>query len=262
MANRLTDLNVEFVSLVDRAAVRNAENPTEPQRFLVWKAERGDPTTDPTQGGSMTPEEAAALAKAEKDTTDAQAALAKSETEKAELTARVETLEKAAKPEPSTEEIDKADLPPAVVARLEKAETEAQELRKSAEEATSLAKAERDIRVTREFVAKAEKFTSLTVDPAVFGPVLKSASEKLTADESAELDRVLKAADEQLRQSGLLKEAGVSGDAKATGPEGELAQKAEELRKADPSLTDARARIKVMEGDKRLQQAYLDSHRQ
>jgi hypothetical protein len=39
MATRLKDLTVEFVSLVDRAAVRNAENPDEPQRFLLAKSD-------------------------------------------------------------------------------------------------------------------------------------------------------------------------------------------------------------------------------
>jgi hypothetical protein len=35
----LTDLDVEWVSLVDRAAVRDAEEPSQPQRFLVWKSD-------------------------------------------------------------------------------------------------------------------------------------------------------------------------------------------------------------------------------
>jgi uncharacterized protein (UPF0147 family) len=39
MANNLKDLIVECVSLVDRAAVRDHANPTEPQRLLLWKAE-------------------------------------------------------------------------------------------------------------------------------------------------------------------------------------------------------------------------------
>jgi hypothetical protein len=39
MASNLKDLLVEVVSLVDRAAVRDHANPTEPQRLLFWKAE-------------------------------------------------------------------------------------------------------------------------------------------------------------------------------------------------------------------------------
>jgi hypothetical protein len=35
----LEDLQVDFVSLVDRAAVRDPENPDEPMRWLIWKRE-------------------------------------------------------------------------------------------------------------------------------------------------------------------------------------------------------------------------------
>ena len=36
---RLRNLQVEFVSLVDKAAVRNPAKPDEPQRFLLTKSE-------------------------------------------------------------------------------------------------------------------------------------------------------------------------------------------------------------------------------
>jgi hypothetical protein len=51
MPCNLRDLDVEFVSLVDRAAVRNAERPDEPQRFLIFK--RAD-----AQGEAMTQDDA------------------------------------------------------------------------------------------------------------------------------------------------------------------------------------------------------------
>jgi hypothetical protein len=68
MATRLKELDVRWVSLVDRAAVRNAENPDEPQRWLVWKAE-GEPET-----------------------------AAKAETDWDDLRERIDALEKAARP--------------------------------------------------------------------------------------------------------------------------------------------------------------------
>ncbi len=37
MPNELRSLDVQFVSLVDRAAVRDPSNPDEPQRFLLFK---------------------------------------------------------------------------------------------------------------------------------------------------------------------------------------------------------------------------------
>lgn len=40
--SNLSDLQVDFVSLVDRAAVRDPVNQSEPMRFLVWKREGSD----------------------------------------------------------------------------------------------------------------------------------------------------------------------------------------------------------------------------
>jgi hypothetical protein len=49
MANLLRDLIVDRVSFVDRAAVRDPENPTEPQRYLVVKSETtAPPKEEPT----------------------------------------------------------------------------------------------------------------------------------------------------------------------------------------------------------------------
>jgi hypothetical protein len=58
MQANLRDLNVEFVSFVKRAAVRDPQNPTEPQRFLLWKADQ----TEETDMSTMTPQSTGALA--------------------------------------------------------------------------------------------------------------------------------------------------------------------------------------------------------
>lgn len=249
MANRLTNLNVEFVSLVDRAAVRNPQNPTEPQRLIFWKAETAtgeDPTPEP-QGGQMNPDELkAALTKAEQERDAALEAVTKTEGERDAATAQVTELEKAAeKPaeptEPTVDPLAKAD--PEIRAMLAKAETEAAELRKAAQEATDLAKAEREIRVTREFVAKADEYRALPLEGTVFGPVLKAASEKLSKEENDELIRVLKAADEQIAKSDLFKEQGRStdGNPEAAGATEGLNKAVADLRKSDPTLSSFQA---------------------
>ena len=51
-----------------------------------------------------------------------------------------------------------------------------------AEAAEQIAKAERDFRLEREFIAKAGELDNLSVDPEAFGRVLKSASEVLDAE--------------------------------------------------------------------------------
>ena len=289
----LTDLDVRWVSLVDRAAVRNAENPTEPQRFLLWKAETAGETNPDPVGGTMTEEELrAAVAKAETERDEAREATQKAQAEHAELTealgaevvAKARNWKKGDPPpwskngkgktpdtktndhdEPDDAEEDniaKADLPPAVRARLdklEKAETDARERLAKAEE---IAKAEREIRVTREYVAKAETFRALPVEAAKFGPVLKAAAEQLSAEDAAELDRVLKAADAQIAAGNLFGESGRGGEPQASGGGSEeLVRKAAEIRKADPKLSEYQAMNQAMRQDRDAQARYLSDVR-
>jgi hypothetical protein len=267
MANRLTDLQVEFVSIVDRAAVRDPQNPTEPQRFLVWKSDTTrdgeDPTTTP-EGDTMTPEEmAAALAKAETDRDEALEAAKTAKAEADAATVKVAELEKAATVEPAEPAaIDKSELPEPVRLALEKAEQERDAYAERITKAEDLAKAERDIRVNREYVAKAATFHALPVDAEKFGPVLKAAAENMSADEFSELDRILKAADAQIASSGLFKEHGRSGDpAGSDSADESLVTKAAELRKADTSLSEAKAMERAMRENPELASTYLASVR-
>lgn len=260
MPNALTDLTVEYVSLVDRAAVRDPQNPTEPQKFLVWKSDSGA-TPDPT-GGTMTEDELrAAVTKAEQERDEAREAAQKAETEREAALAKAADLEKAAKPEDKPEAIDKAELPEPVRLALEKAEADAAAANQRIEKAENLAKAEREIRVTREFVAKAAEYKALPVEADAFGPVLKAASESLTADAYAELDRVLKAADAQIASSELLKEAGAAGDGPTPASDETLVAKAQEIRKADSSVSEAKAMERAMRENPELAASYLASVR-
>jgi hypothetical protein len=122
-------------------------------------------------------------------------------------------------------------LPPAVRASLEKQAEEAKQLRKDADEAKEIAKAERDKRLDAEFVAKAEDLGQ----PGSFGPVLRRISEG-TAEKAdhEELERVLRAANEQSKASELLRIKGVNlhkADDDTTAY-GRIVGKAKELQKA------------------------------
>jgi uncharacterized coiled-coil protein SlyX len=259
----LTDLDVGWVSLVDRAAVRDPVQQSEPARFLIWKRQTSD------EGDSMTPEEKAALEKAQADVAALTEKLTKADETNAALAAKVTELEKAAEPAKKEEPIDKADLPPAVRAALEKAEADAaalaERLEKSENEAKAerdIAKAERETRLTREFVTKAEGYKALVVKAEDFGPVLKACAEKLTKDEYAAIEQVLKAADEQIVAGDLFKEQGRGREAAAPdGAYAEATQKAEELRKSDPKLSLAKARELVFKADTDLQARYLAEQR-
>lgn len=251
--SRLTDLQVEFVSLVDRAAVRDPSNPTEPQKFLLFKRESGAP---PTTGGPMpdtaTPEELSA-------------ALKKAEEERDALTAKVAKLEKklakkgVKTDDADADELNKADLPPAVRAAIEKSERDAAAAAERAKKAEQIAKAEQDRRLTAEFVTKAETLKHLPLDPEAFGPVLKRASELLEKDDVEAIDTLLKAANEQARVSELLKSYGRDGE-----PEGDreatdqLEKKAAEIRK-DEGVSRAEAMRRAMRENPELTAGYLAS---
>lgn len=310
---QLTDLDVEWVSLVDRAAVRDPVEQSEPNRFLIWKREKsqgGHPMSKLTKelldqlGDAVEKEDALGklVEKAEDSDTAALAVTGATRllsTVKADLTpeAVAEVVKAAGLKLPEAEgptltaksadelvtalkgaeveesvvkevedalakaaekaELEKADLPPAVKAALEKAEADRAEDRKRIAKAEADAKAERDARLNKEFVAKAEEFKGLTVEPAKLGPILKAASEKLDKADFEELERVLKAADEQVAKSELFKEAGANGTVTPSGAYEEATKKAEEIRKSDSKLTQEQALEKAFEADPALQERYL-----
>ena len=66
---------------------------------------------------------------------------------------------------------------------------------KRAERAESVAKAERDLRLTREYIAKAERYT-LPVAAEVLGPVLKRCTESLSKEDCEVLAKCLDSASE------------------------------------------------------------------
>ena len=210
-------------------------------------------------------------------TEETQAALAKAEADRDEAIAKAEAaeaeLEKARKKAGETGELDadgepkkdrnaageftKSELPEAARVAFEKQEVEMADLKKSAQEATDLAKAEQDRRVTAEFITKAEDFKALPITAADFGPVLKEASEKLSKESYEAIEKALTAADEQISRGELFKAQGRDGSvAKAGSAYAEAQQKAEELRKSDTTLTKEQALVRVFKADSDLQARY------
>ncbi len=207
----------------------------------------------------MTPEEMqAALTKAEKDRDDALTKAQTAEDEKAELEKRA-IGKKGAKPadgkdadddnEPDEDTLSKAELPDAVKAYLAKQEGEVAELRKRAESAEEIAKAERDERVKAEFIQKAEKELPHMGAPDVVGARLQKLSETLSKEEFDEFYREQAAVNEQLRKGSVEAEYGRSGG-RAPAPSApglpEAMKKAEEIQKSDPSVSSAEAFRRAM----------------
>lgn len=264
------DLIVDYVSLVDRGAVRSVADKSQAQRFLLWKRDSAVIPTDPKGSlmsvetidkAALDPAVREALEKAEEATKDAETArdeaLAKAtavEAEKAELVKQAGGGK--AKPAPKTDtndgdedELEKADLPDGVKAYLAKRDAQVAELKKEseankerAESAEEIAKSERDARVKADFISKAEKELPRLGSPEVVGARMMKFAQTLTKEEYDEFYREQAAVNEQLRK--VEAEYGRSGErAKAPAAPGlpDAMKKAEELQKADSSLSAAEA---------------------
>ena len=145
----------------------------------------------------------------------------------------------------------------------EKAEliAKAEEQATKAENAEKIAKEERDVRETRDYIAKSAGYENIAKADDEFGPVLKSIANAerdgaLPEGTAAKLDEVLKAADEQVKAGDLFKEAGRAGHGGASDSEGKAKAAAAEIKKADPKLTDAQAIAKAYEADPSLYDEY------
>lgn len=148
-------------------------------------------------------------------------------------------------------ELALAKADPAVRAYIEKADADREQLRKDAAEARDIAKAEQDERVRRDFVSKA------ATDYAFIGAAddvgsLLCKLHKADPEAAAKVEELFKAANAKIDQADIFQEIGKLG----TGSDpSDVQAKATELRKADPSLTEAQARAKVYEDDPALYDA-------
>lgn len=146
----------------------------------------------------------------------------------------------------------------------EKAEliAKAEEQATKAENAEKIAKEERDVRETRDYIAKSQDYKNLAKSDDEFGPVLKSIANAerdgaLPEGTASKLDEVLKAADEQVKAGDLFKEAGRAGHGTGSNDhEAKVKTAVTELRKSDPKLTDAQAISKAYANDPDLYDEY------
>lgn len=279
----LTNIAVQRVSLVDRAAVRDATDPSAAQTFLLYKRESAPSNNE---GGNMpaatldksalAPEVREAFEKSEADLATANAELEKASKDAADEKAAREAAEKKLAemkkeeaPEPTP--IDKSALPEAARIALEKAEADnaamAERLTK-AEEATAtaaaLAKAEQDQRVTAQYIAKSEtgELRGLPGAPADIGPVLKSLAEAAPEAYATLEKTVLIPAVAQIREGNLFKEAGAAGEGPA--PESaraEMNKTVETLVKSEGGMTRSAALEKARRDDPELARRVMAEER-
>lgn len=153
-----------------------------------------------------------------------------------------ETLAKMApKDDEAAEAIEKsllAKADPAIRELIEKSQAEARE-------ATAIAKAERDARLDREFISKAEALPMINTDKTTLGSLLRRISDALSPEDSAEVEKMLAAANEQIAKSSLFDTFGHGGAHTTVSASVEAA--ATDIQKGDPTLTREQAIAKAFE---------------
>jgi hypothetical protein len=138
----------------------------------------------------------------------------------------------------------------------EAAEEREKEAVKKAEELETILKAERDERREKEFIKKAEELPLIPGEATEKGKLLKQVSD-LDSDLGGKIEEIFKTLNEQLAQSALLEIRGGGGGKEVDAYE-TIVRKAEEIRKADPSLSAVQARVKVIKEHPELKAAYYE----
>lgn len=248
--HRLTDMELDFVSLVPAG-----DNPD--ARVVIAKSagtngDDGSPQKEEAMlepiSKSDLPDQVVEYIEALEAAFEDQAA--KIEAHAAEITKKdgeiadlQSTLAKSApKDAQSAEEIRKealAKADPALRALIEKQDAELAETR-------AIAKAERDARLTREYISKAEALPMLAEDKTKLAELLRSMAEKLTEEETAAVEKILKDANVLIAKSNLFNPIGTDlggADLVTT----DVRAKAEAIRKADPTMSIEQAEAKVYE---------------
>lgn len=130
------------------------------------------------------------------------------------------------------------------------------ELKTQADEATEIAKAEKDKRESAEYVAKAEQLDKLPIAPDEFGPLLKEIAGSVDPETFAKLEGVLTSANEAVSQGALFQELGAGGDGGKSDAETRIEKAAEKIREAQPELSPQQAFTKALEQNPDLYAAY------
>lgn len=158
--------------------------------------------------------------------------------------------------EVNMEDIAKSDLPDEVKEQVEVIFKEQEKMRKENKEIRKQLQQEIEEKRKQEFVAKAEQFENISVDPDEFGVVLKNISET-SEDAYNKVMEVLKSADEVVKQGDLFVEKGSSLENTKSDSWGKIEKTAENLKNNDPSMSKEQAINKALKDNPDLYNAYM-----
>lgn len=163
------------------------------------------------------------------------------------LEAKVSDLTKASKKEDDPLKVALAKADPTIRSIIEKQQQQI-------EEAQAIAKAERDARLEREFLAKAENLRMISEAPSELAGTLRKLHD-LDPKVAGEVEKMLQTANTQIAKGNLFAEFG-KGGAETTISKS-VEGRAEQLMKADPSLTKEQAIAQAYANDPTLYELEL-----
>ena len=227
--HRLTKIRLNEISIVDRPAEPNS---------LISIFKRGDPPPE-EEGGMAANDLAAMVAEMEKATAtiedltkradEAETRANEAEGRAIAAEAKAQAVAKSAPPstDDSEDDILKSITDPAIAAAFV-------ELRRSATASSTLLQKMQEEEDLRKMAYRIEQsYPNLPVKGPEFAPILKRlTSGKATAEDGAELDRLLKAADYAMAQATAMT-GGRGGALVPTSAEAELEQRAQEIQKSE-----------------------------
>ena len=135
---------------------------------------------------------------------------------------------------------------------IDKAEKANEVLTKTNEKLTSRIDKLEDKNLTNEYLTIAKEKYPLIGKVEETANILKNASKTMSKEDFETLKKTFKANQEQLESSGLFKEVGSNSVDENGDVEAEIQKKAEEIRKADPSISIEKARVKVLDENPEL----------
>ena len=190
---------------------------------------------------ALPPEVQEAIDKADEEKAEALAKVA-------ELQAQVDELTKTDGEGDESEDLLKS-ADPAIRELVAKAQQEA-------EEATAIAKAEREKRLNREFFEKADSLPHISGDTDDLAELLKSVSALVPEETFGKIEEILRAANEQIETGELFKTAGVEGEVEGDDAYGKLVKIAKRYQEGDADLSYEAAFVKAVENNPDLYDDY------
>jgi len=148
-------------------------------------------------------------------------------------------------------------LPDSVKPLIEKLYKENQETSKKAIKLEKELQKEIDEKIEKQFIEKAKnEFSSLPVKSDDFGKLLKSINEK-APEEFEKLEKLMKTLNGAIGEGTVFREIGSNSDGGAVGAWGKIEKAAEQIRKDNPSISQAQAVSQIITANPELYSTYL-----